>query len=159
MANTTGAAWRKAVEVPLPSGNVALLRKPDVFNLVMGDGDVPEFFSAQVMAGLKGKAAPEAAAPETADDLRGYSRLLDTVARACFVHPRIVDKPEGEMGEDEIGLEHLAFADKVAVFQWAMGGEESRAAQSFLEKQGAGLDALRAGDDVPAESGGPAGAE
>lgn len=159
MATTTGAAWRQMEEHTLPSGKVARLRKPDVFALATSDG-VPDFFTQQVLAGLKGHEAKLPTAEEMGpEDLRQLGQLLDLFTRACFGEPVIVDKPEAEMGEHEIGIQHVEIMDKLYVYQWAMGGEESRAAQSFLEKQGAGLDALRAGNDVPAEPGGPAGAE
>jgi len=129
MEITKGSAWRTTEDVELPSGNVARLRKPDVLALIMSNGEIPDVLSAQLLAGMQGGAAPKQI-ELTAENVSGLLEVVNTVTRASFVLPRIVDKPEAEMTEDEIGIEHVAFNDRVFVLKWAMGGSIA-AAQRF----------------------------
>lgn len=129
MEITKGSAWRTTEDVELPSGRVARLRKPDVLALIMESGEIPDVLSGQLLAGLQGSAAPKQI-EITAESVRDLMEVVNAVTRAAFVLPRIVDKPEAEMTDDEIGIEHVAFNDRVFVLKWAMGGS-IMAAQRF----------------------------
>ena len=126
---TKGSEWRTTEDVELPSGKVARLQKPDVLALIMSSGDIPDVLSNQLLAGLQG-GAPKEQIELTAESVSGLLEVVNTVTRAAFVLPRIVNKPAEEMGEDEIGIEHVAFNDRVFVLKWAMGGSVA-AAQRF----------------------------
>lgn len=126
---TKGSAWRTTEDVELPSGKVARLQKPDVLALIMSSGEIPDVLSNQLLAGLQG-AAPKEQVELTAENVGGLLEVVNTVTRAAFVLPRIVNKPAETMGEDEIGIEHVAFNDRVFVLKWAMGGSIT-AAQRF----------------------------
>lgn len=156
MTVTSGKAWRaRTEEVTLPSGNTAELRKPDVLSLVMRNGGIPDVLTAQVMAGLQdeGGKSPKFGAKELGQLLE----MLNTVTRACFVSPRIVDKPEEELAEDELRVEDVSMEDKSFIFQWAAGSGDGAAVSSFLAQQAARLDALSPRADVGTDAVGDAG--
>lgn len=131
MVVTSGAAWRTTEIKTLPSGKVARLRKPDVIDLIMGDGTIPDALTPIIMAGLKGEQVTDQIdwAKLTPEQIAGLFGLLNKVAAGAFVEPRIVDKPESEMGDGEIGIEHVEFNDKNFVFSWAMGADGGKAAR------------------------------
>ncbi len=156
MTATSGKAWRaRTEEVQLPSGNVAELRKPDVLALVMRNGGIPDVLTAQVMGGLVDENAkpPEFGAKELGQLLE----MLNVVTRACFVNPRIVDKAEAELADDELRIEHVSMEDKQFVFAWAIGGGDGSAVQNFLAQQAQRLDALSHGAGVGDATGGAVG--
>lgn len=143
---TKGSAWRATEDVELPSGKVARLQKPDVLALIMSSGEIPDVLSGQLLAGLQGGAAPKEPAEITADSLSDLLEVVNTVTKAAFVLPRIVDKPADQMDEDEIGIEHVAFNDRVFVLKWAMG--DSIAAASRFPDGAARVGTVPAGGNV-----------
>lgn len=161
MTVTSGKDWRAPEEVELPSGKTPLLCKPDLISLLLAGDDVPDFLTDVMVRRLNGEEIrQEDLKFKSLEGLQGSTKLFDLLARACFVSPRIVDKPFDELADDEILIGHVAFEDKVFVFEWATGGlvgGQGNAAHKFLTEQAADLDALSAGGDVRAESGGDPG--
>lgn len=123
--------WKQGEVVQLPSGFVARLKRPDVIELILDDGKVPDvlmplIFGQQVKPGRQPNT--EEITPEMLELL---VPTLKKMTKACFVEPRISDTPD----ENSIGVEDVPFADKLWVFQWAIGGQGQTAA-TFPQKSG-----------------------
>ena len=112
---TSGAQWRQARVfgelVPLPSGNVARLRKLSLLGF-MRKGKIPDPLSAVINEMVAGKRR-EAADLDTFSD---FADLLDLICREAFVEPKIVDDPQED---GEISIEDIDFQDRMAVFNWS----------------------------------------
>lgn len=148
MAITSGKDWRSASdaqEITLPSGKVALLKKPDVLELI-ADQDMPDLITNQLMSNLTG--APAAKVEVKREDMPKMLNILNKMCKACFVEPRIVDNAAAE---DEIELRHIDFNDKVAVLEFAFG-QEGLKAQSFRSQPNAGVPTVSNGANLRAAS-------
>lgn len=149
---TAAAAFRQAVGtqlVTLPSGITVRLKKPDVLALIAEDGDIPDVLSGIALGGLATPQRP--AQPFKAGDVRALFGLINPITRAAFVEPRIVDKAEDDLADDEILLEHVQFNDKTFVLNWALG-TDGQAAHRFPGKQTSRMEPLPASGDVPPAS-------
>lgn len=135
---TPAADWRRHEVVTLPSGKRARLRRPDVIELIMADGQVPDFLTPVVLAGLRGQDVDQQATEfeVTQENIGAIFELVNTIARAAFVEPTISDKPDAELGENEIRLEHVGFGDKTWIMNWAMGAESASAGRFRTEPSG-----------------------
>ncbi len=131
---TSGRAWREKnqEEVTLPSGNVALLRRPDMMALATED-DAPNVLAGVVVAAMQGQDMKQLEIKPTG--LKDLVALLNKIARAAFVSPKIVDNPQGE---DEIALADVSLADKSWILTWAMGTDGAAAAR-FPGEPGGGV--------------------
>lgn len=126
MPVTSGREWRsrdEAVEFTLPSGKVALLKKPDVLE-ILADPDIPDLLTNKVMEGMTGE-KPKAEIQR--EDIPRLLKTLNKMCVACFVSPRVVETAQAD---DEIEVRHIDFQDKLAVFNFAFG-QEGVLAQSF----------------------------
>jgi hypothetical protein len=132
---TSGRAWRdkNQEEVTLPSGNVALLRRPDMMQLATED-DAPNVLAGVVVAAMQGKDMKKLEVKPTG--LKDLVALQNKVCIACFVSPKIVDNPQAE---DEISLADLTMYDKSFVLTWAMGTDGAAAAR-FPGEPGGGVE-------------------
>jgi hypothetical protein len=146
MEITSGKTWRTGTPTMLPSGNVAALRRPSVFTLV-ADDDAPDFLKRIVIENINGRKKTANGKDEfeiTAENLPQLTRTLEKVCMACFASPRIVEHPEAE---DEISIADVSDGDRIAVFQWLIGGR-LEAAQTFPAQQVGDVPALPDGDGV-----------
>lgn len=111
-------------EVQLPSqqgtDRCVVLRRPDLIQLISGDGDVPDVLTNLVLSMLNGSGRKQQLeiTRETLPQLMGS---LNTVAMAAFVRPKLWLREEAE-GEF-VPASWISFADKAWVFAWALGGE------------------------------------
>lgn len=152
VGSTAAAAFRRAAGtqlVMLPSGITVRLRKPDVIALIAEDGSIPDVLSGIALGGLALPKRPEQ--QFKADDVRALFGLINPITRAAFVEPRIVDKDEAELADDEILLEHVQFNDKTFVLTWALGAD-GKTASRFPGKQASRMEPLPAVSDVPPAS-------
>jgi hypothetical protein len=107
------SAWRDQAEGQLhklPSGNVARLKRVHVLDLVK-QGKIPDTLTglvAQMIDTTGGKIEV------TLKDLGDYVDVVNLVAIAAFVEPRLAAEP----GDDALGVEELPFVDRAAVFEW-----------------------------------------
>jgi hypothetical protein len=108
---TPASAWRKTELLTLPSGNVARVKDPDVISMISEDGEVPPIFLALAKGGKN--AEKELGLAEIADMMP----LLNRVATAALLEPRIAEQPQGE---GEIALSDLTTVDKFGIFHWTM---------------------------------------
>ncbi len=149
---TSGREWRRAREegysVTLPSGNVAVLR-PVALDVMLAHGEIPDLLTPIATATLWKGVEVDSDNADTEPELTlSMMRLFDVVARAAFMHPRIVDDPQAD---DEIGPEDVSLEDKAQVFSLAI--QPARILAAFSAKQAAGLGPVPTGEDdqQPAE--------
>jgi hypothetical protein len=74
---------------------------------------------------------------------KGFYELVNCVVRAALVSPRVVDNPTAD---DEIGIEHLPFLDKVLIYRTAT--QPLGVLHRFRPVKDATVDALPKGEDV-----------
>ncbi len=168
MANETrglAAAYRKnqSETVTLPSGSVALLRRPPL-QIWASTGRFPQRLLAVAMEEYgkssdlpvaEAETAKALATINTEDKFAMLKFMVDVVVYA-FVEPRLV---EGGSGENELDPGELAPADFNFVFQWATRGDQAQVAgkngltvgavESFRES-GRNEATVDAGGNVPA---------
>lgn len=146
---TSAAEWRKPREegyvVTLPSGHVARLR-PVALDVLIVSGKLPDLLTPLAAKSLWVETDGEKIGNE-AEQAKGYAELVNIVVPAAMVEPRIVDEPEGD---DEISLEDIDFADKVAVFQLAT--QPAEVLRRFRDKQERDVAAVSNGKDDGAEA-------
>lgn len=152
----------QTTELALPELEVSVkVRRPDVTGLIMESGRVPNFMLGHIGEIIGGAGAPDV--PQTEADRRKQltetAALVNLVVGAALVEPRVVDKPEVELTEDEVRIEDLPFNDRLVIFQWASSGGNADAARRFLEEQAADLAALQPGKGVPPDTGSAVGTD
>lgn len=119
-ANITSAAqWKSGEIVQLPSGKVAKLRRPDALSLLLHDGRLPDALGPLIFGG-KNEGAGVAEIELTPESLTALVPILDQLAVACFVEPRVNEKSVGQ-GGDVLVPSDIAFNDKLFLFQWVFG--------------------------------------
>lgn len=145
LAPTPGSAWRQPREtgelITLPSGNVARLR-PVAVDALLATGRIPDLLSGVAAKTLWS----ETDTATIADDgklAKEYTDLINLVVPLAMLEPRVVDNPEGD---GEIALDDLEFADKVAVFNLAIGG--ATALKMFREQQARTVAIVPDGENV-----------
>lgn len=145
MTVTSVQAWRAQntpVEVRLPSGNVALLRKVHLLDLAMG-GSIPSTIMTRAMDEKKAGTLSVEGMLRDPEELQRWMGAINPVVIAAFVEPRV-----GETRTDDtLGIDEISAEDKLAVFAWANAGAERLA--EFRRSAGRDVGAAQGGDDVP----------
>lgn len=105
-------------------------------------GAVPDLLSPMVAEALwepvgQGKNTDELASQ------KGFYELVNCVVRAALVSPRVVDNPTAD---DEIGIEHLPFLDKVVIYRTAV--QPLGVLHRFRQVETATVDALPEGEEL-----------
>jgi hypothetical protein len=111
-APTSASAWRRDDEprpVTLPSGNVALLRRPSLLQM-MKRGEIPNPLMEAALELLDG---------QPTKDLGGMAEMIEFLALSCFVEPKVVPDEEAQNGD--LPLSALSDADKLHAAVWAQG--------------------------------------
>lgn len=149
---STAKAWKrnKGEELELPSGNVALVRRPGPQSL-LGKGILPDTLMPIVQQAIRsGKGLKP---QETADMLQDEQTLIDmmdgmdkllvevVVEPTVAYHKRQVEGggweeiPQDERDEDTIYTDEVDEEDKMFVFNYAVGG--TRDLEQFRREQAA----------------------
>lgn len=110
MATTKANQWKSTYEVQLPSGYIAELR-PLGADMILKCQHVPDVISSLVVRMFKGGSTQLEI--EEFKHVQEFSAFLDECCALCFVHPQVVEHPEGD---DQISAEMISFADKSFVF-------------------------------------------
>jgi hypothetical protein len=131
MEVTAPRAWvskRRGELVELPSGNVARLRKVEIFEIV-ATGSIPDSLSAlisEVIAATEKGTTPddqklqeEFAQTVTVEEL---AQMVARVVPLVFAEPRLVAEPrQPDYDAGELALEDVDWDDRLFAFNWAMG--------------------------------------
>lgn len=113
--------------VTLPSGNVAQLRKVDPFMLMQENGEIPNALASAIDKFMNDKTPKGDRPPVNPGELEAFIKLLGRVCVAAFVSPPA--SFDGQAGT--VGVEKIAFEDKMFIFDWSLGGEQHKAAKNF----------------------------
>lgn len=172
---STAQQWRKSRtnELPLPSGNVALLRKPDLREF-LEKGSVPDSLQSVVQATIQGKDQQEIQeeekkrVEEDADALSGYLDFMDFVVLRSVVKPPLAPAPvytqEDDCTEEMVGtriplddrdqstlyIDEVDFEDKVAIFEFAIGDHVKM--EPFRGEEGESVGSKSAEPEIPVQT-------
>lgn len=164
---TSAKGWKKnkGEELELPSGNVALVKRPGMLEFIK-KGLVPDTLMPTVDEAVrKGKGLPPAQTTELLKDptkIAAMEEMTDRVVCAVVVEPHVTffkyteeQEAEGEIPEgfnvgDEIPEAHrdeellysddVDLEDKMFIFQYAVGG--TRDLERFRRESGLGMGGL-----------------
>lgn len=164
---TSATEWRKksAEDLELPSGNVALVRRPGLRGLLAG-GTIPDTLTPLVRAGLEGK--PEEVTKKLQDATRDdpdaivkMMDMIDAITVATVREPKVYPIPVDDDG-DEIPLDdreeldsglyvdEVDFEDKSFIFSFAVGG--TRDLERFRQQTQELVGSLSSGQAVEQEA-------
>ncbi len=136
---TSAAEWKAGEIVQLPSGKVAKLRRPDALSLLLRDGRLPDALGPLIFGG-QNEGAGVGSIELTPEALTALVPILDQLAVACFVEPRVVEKAVDKSvdksvgpGDDGLLPSDIAFNDKLFLFQWVFGEAGTRAGRFPVE--------------------------
>lgn len=165
---STTRSWKrsKGEDLELPSGNVALVKRPGPAAL-MAQGLLPDELTPIVQEAIrKGKGLPPEKQAEMINDPQKVAAMLEGIDKMCalvvlepavtFHKKEILDDegnpsgkweiiPEDERDEEEfIYTDEVDFEDKMFIFNFAVGG--TRDLTRFREELTAGLGDLQSGE-------------
>lgn len=129
---TPASEWRKAREtqLQLPSGKTILAKRPDPIDLVLQDGVIPDSLAQLIVEQIGG--SPNTQWKPTRQEVGKIGHMMNTVAKAVFLYPEIVD---GNPGEGQILIEDVSADDKMFLLNWALGvGGATASAARFPKK-------------------------
>lgn len=142
---TPASDWKKDAEgtlMELPSGKVARLRRRSIFAL-MKAGQIPNELRAIVQNFIS---SPQGARAVAGENFEAMFQLIDVVAKACFVYPKLVDEGENELDDDEVYVSDIEFDDKLYVYLWSAG--EVSSLEAFREEQNSSISTAFDGKSV-----------
>lgn len=167
--------WKRATaeEVTLPSGNLALVKRPGMEAFLL-EGLIPDSLMGIVQEAINtGKGVPPAKMQEIISDPKKVDAMFDAMDRILcrvVVEPAVVwhkrEKPDGSgdlevIPEDErdpdtyIYTDEVFFDDKSFLFNYAVGG--TRDLERFREETESTVASLQPGESVEVSSVGTAG--
>lgn len=142
--------WQPQVEdVTLPSGKVVQLKRPDMVELINGDGDVPDLLSSLILDLTQNNMGKRQEVTVTKDNLPQIMASMNVICKACFVVPQLWDNNTAD--ETHIPIKWVAFNDKAFVMAWALGGQYE-AARAFPQESNGHLETVPGGDAVPTKA-------
>jgi hypothetical protein len=124
---SSGREWRKEAEgvlLELPSGKLARVRGVSV-QLLVRLGRIPDAMTPVIADIMIGK-LDDLPVPQTVEELQAHLELIDEVARASFLEPKIVDKPKAD---NEITLDDVEDVDRMYLFEYL--GRSTRELENF----------------------------
>lgn len=140
---TSALQWKRPDErVQLPSGKVAMLRRPSPISLMSEQGHIPDALMDSAFSAMQ-KGQVEVRQETVKNDFQTLLQLAILFCKAAFVSPCIKDQPVYENGE--IAISDLDNEDMFFVMGWAMGGENGSQMVSFPQKQDGDVAPIRNG--------------
>lgn len=142
--------WKKdfseGIALELPSGKVAQVRRRSIFVLVKA-GQIPNDLKAIVQSFIS---SPQGAREVASQNFEAMFQIIDIVAKACFVYPKLADEKKNKLGEDEIYVSDIDFDDKLYVYLWSNG--EVSDLDSFRKEQDIAVSVALNGKSVQTEA-------
>lgn len=165
---TTAREWktkaRQGTDLPVPSGNVALVRNPGMRQF-LETGVIPNELMDIVEKALKRGEAPDFAkvAQDDPKKTKAVLDMIDNVVRTTVIQPVVWPVPSAEECEknlqeypdscdergrleDRLYVDEVDFEDRLYIFQWVSGG--TRDLEQFRSELRATLADLPGGDEV-----------
>lgn len=139
---------KRSATMELPSGMIAKLRNPGGMRVFMGNGTIPNSLMPVVKETLDGnKADGVEVAQQTLADvdeamIADMMRMMDSIAVACFVEPKVFNTPENEddREDDKLYADEVDDEDKMFIFRWVSGGTSD--VEQFRQEQAGNVAAL-----------------
>jgi hypothetical protein len=122
MAITNAKDWIKAQEVELPSGKWALLKSPDVLDMLTKSGTIQELLVGFARSDPERADADKNGKDNTLDELQMVAQLaplLNQIVMAAFVEPRVAE--QADYDNNVLSLADISLTDKMFVFSREMG--------------------------------------
>lgn len=134
MVVTSGKDWRRpreeGIEITLPSGNTAKLR-PVGAEWFLNQESIPDLLTPIIAAEAEGRDwSEDEKATASLNELGKSKDFLNSLVKAFFASPKVVDNPEAD---DEISPEDVEYQDKLVLMQ--LIGTPAVALRQFREKQ------------------------
>ncbi len=146
MAKVVGASFfNKPHELRLPNmaeDECVLVRKVDLMSLLDAKGDIPDPLTNMVLATLAGGSITQKPIGADPKELLMFTELINRVAIACFVEPRLTADPHPSADSELVYVNNLTFDDKLFAFNWAIGGNLYSETATFPKEQKAGVAAV-----------------
>lgn len=161
---TTKNTWKrnKGEELELPSGNVALVKRPGMETFLQ-EGLIPDTLMPLINEAIaKGKGAPPEKLAEATKDPKVIIEMMDAMDRVVakvVIEPKVLwhkdsegnEIPETDRDEDLIYTDDVVFEDKSFIFNYAVGG--TRDLERFRSEAQAGLESVQNVSGVRDETG------
>lgn len=154
-----GRERKRGVELPLPSGNVALVTNPGIEHFIR-IGLIPNSLKSVIQRAIQGKDVQLEEMLETDKDIENFFELLDKVLVNVVIAPKVKAVPiDGETKEsvpladrdqDFIYPDEVDFDDKIFVFNFAVGGTKDL--ETFRSQQDTFMESVRPGKTVASTS-------
>lgn len=113
---TSATEWQTSIEMTLPSGNVAKLRRVALIDLIV-QGGIPDTLSGRAVEMANQTKQRELDKKE----LLEYEAIVNLVIKACMVEPKVADRA----GDGSLSVSEVDFIDRVQIFNWANGSVSS----------------------------------
>ena len=135
--------------VKLPSGKVVGLRQVDVLNILTVDGEIPNILIPAITGHMALSQGDNQNLEMGIEDLVQLNNLLDRLARACFVNPKIVADMDAVDRGEGITVEMVSYIDKTSLIAWNMGGQaQLDATATFLNEQEPSMVTVQPSGDI-----------
>lgn len=143
---------KKGEDLDLPSGNVALVKRPGMESFIT-EGIIPDSLMSIINDAIaKGRGMPPEKMAEISKDPKTVNDMMDAMDRILVkvvIEPKVLlhKDPEGnvlpeEARDDEaIYTDDVDFEDKAFIFNYAVGG--TRDLERFRKETSASLDAVQ----------------
>lgn len=158
---TTASQWkgRRGSPIELPSGNIALLRRPGIDHYLR-TGAIPNSLKNTIRSAMgKNPQAKMDDLLEDEDSMMELFGLMDRIMIEVVVDPKVRPVPLDDSGRpillddrdpDFIYTDEVDLEDKTFIFQYAMGGTKDL--ERFRREQSAGVGTLPAREGMENEA-------
>lgn len=149
---TTAKDWKgranRAIELELPSGNMAMVRNPGMEAFLQA-GLIPNELMPIILEAMDKNEMPDLeGAEKDPEKLMKVLDLANNVLVYCVVEPAVAPVPaEGvTRDEDTLYADEVSLEDKMFIFQWAVGGTSDL--ETFRKEQASAMEPVPAGPAV-----------
>lgn len=145
--------WAREVQIDLPIRGVPVMARRVPLRMMLKFGYVPDPLTAKVREHIEiiesreGEKLAEKFNQDPETTWADYLQVLDGVFIAAVTQPAFTD--DAEQADEELGrfwIGDVDYFDKLYVFQWAQGVDQSAA--DFLREQGEALGRLADGEEL-----------
>lgn len=154
---TSASEWkgRRGSPIELPSGNIALLRRPGVEHFIRS-GSIPNSLKNAIRSAMDKKPSDKLnQLMENEDDLVELFSLMDRILLEVVVEPKVepipflddgTKLPIDERDDSVIYVDEVDLEDKAFIFQYALGGTKDL--ERFRKEQASTLGNLQSEQGV-----------
>jgi len=108
---TSAGEWKHSHEMKLPSGNVIILKRIALIDLI-AQGRIPDNLSA-----LAVELSTKDRVVLTGDKLKDYEDAVNVLVKASAVKPQVADIAD----DDHLAVRSIDWVDRVQIYYWCNG--------------------------------------